>query len=134
MKDNDPSPFILIAEDNVDDQLLLQYTFKSAKLPNKFHIVNNGQEAIAWLKSSLEMPKNLLFPTPGLVVLDIQMPFKTGLEVLEWIRSEPAYATLPVVIMSGLHVPEVQGECSQDGRPKLFAQTGRLQRTHTIRR
>jgi CheY-like chemotaxis protein len=107
MKDeNAPAPFILIAEDNADDQLLLQYAFRAAHLPNKFHIVSNGAEAITWLTSAREHPNNLLFPAPGLVILDIQMPYKSGLQVLEWIRSEPAYGTLPVVIMSGNNLPE----------------------------
>jgi len=100
------APFILIAEDNPDDRSMLQYAFRSAKLPNQFHIVNNGAEAITWLTSALEQPTNLAFPLPGLLVLDIQMPFKTGLEVLEWVRGQPSYLSMPVIIMSGLRSPE----------------------------
>lgn len=103
---NDNAPFILIAEDNPDDRTLLQYAFRTAKLPNRFHIVNNGAEAITWLTGAMEQPANLTFPLPGLLVLDIQMPFKTGLEVLEWVRGQPSYLSMPVIIMSGLKSPE----------------------------
>src|SRR6059058_5231222 len=103
--ENASAPFILIAEDSADDQLLLQYAFRAARLPNKFHVVNNGAEAITWLTSARAQPNNLLFPAPGLVILDIQMPYKNGLQVLEWIREQPAYAELPVVVMSGNQFP-----------------------------
>ena len=124
MKNENEAPFILIAEDNADDQLLLQYAFRAAHLPNKFHIVNNGAEAITWLTSALQQPNNLLFPSPGLVVLDIQMPYKTGLEVLEWIRTEPAYNTLPVVIMSGLHLPATVDRALQLGAQSYLFKPG----------
>jgi len=113
-----------VAEDNADDQLLLQYAFRAAELPNKFHIVNNGAEAIAWLTNSLQQPQNLLFPRPSLVVLDIQMPYKTGLEVLEWIRSEPAYNSLPVVIMSGVHLPGTMDRALKMGAQSYLLKPG----------
>jgi CheY-like chemotaxis protein len=101
-----PVPFILVAEDNSDDRLLMQYAFRSARLPNKYHIVNNGAEAITWLSQSAEEPNNPICPAPGLVILDIQMPYKTGLEVLQWIREQPQLQEVPVVIMSGMNSPE----------------------------
>ncbi len=104
---NEIAPFVLVAEDNPDDRSLIQYAFRSANLPNPYHIVDNGAEAITWLTSALEQPTKPAFPLPGLLVLDIQMPFKTGLEVLEWVRQQPAYHAMPVIIMSGLRSPEM---------------------------
>ena len=115
------APFVLIAEDNPDDRLLLQYAFRSARLSNPYHIVNNGAEAITWLTSAMEDPSNPTFPMPGLLVLDIQMPYKTGLEVLEWVRSQTAYQAMPVVIMSGLRSPEmIERALSLGARSYLF--------------
>jgi CheY-like chemotaxis protein len=117
----DNAPFILIAEDNADDRLLLQYAFRSARLPNRYHIVSNGAEAITWLAAAIEQPPNPTYPTPGLLVLDIQMPYKTGLEVLEWVRTQPTYHSMPVVIMSGLRTPEmIERALSLGARSYLF--------------
>lgn len=99
-------PFILIAEDNPDDRLLLRYAFRTAGIRNSYRIVTNGEEAITWLANAAVVPEDPACPRPGLVVLDIQMPVKTGFDVLEWIRQQPAYQALPVVVMSGLHSPK----------------------------
>lgn len=115
------APFILIAEDNPDDRLLLQYAFRSARLPNRYHIVSNGAEAITWLGAAMEQSPNPTYPMPGLLVLDIQMPYKTGLEVLEWVRNQPAYHSMPVIIMSGLRTPEmIERALSLGARSYLF--------------
>ena len=99
-------PFILIAEDNPDDRLLLKYAFRSAGIRNPFRIVSNGEEAITWLANASGVPEDPAYSRPGLVVLDIQMPVKTGFDVLEWIRQQPVYQSLSVVVMSGLHSPQ----------------------------
>jgi CheY-like chemotaxis protein len=116
-----PVPFILIAEDSPDDRVLMQYAFRSAKLPNKYHIVNNGAEAITWLTQAAEQPDNPICPQPDLVVLDIQMPFKNGLEVLQWLREQPRFQDLPVVILSGMNSPQmVQRALSLGAHSYLF--------------
>ena len=116
-----PAPFILIAEDNADDRLLMQYAFRSARLPNKYHIVNNGAEAITWLSQAAAEPNNPICPAPDLVILDIQMPYKTGLEVLQWIREQPQLQAVPVIIMSGMNSPEmVQRALALGARYYLF--------------
>lgn len=133
--ENAPMPFVLIAEDNADDQLLLQYAFRAARLPNKFHVVSNGAEAITWLTSALEQPGNLLFPTPGLVVLDIQMPFKNGLQVLEWLRNQAAYRALPVVVLSDLRLPETMERALNLGAQSYLFKPGDFSKlTEFIRR
>ena len=99
----------------------MQYAFRAAKLPNKYHIVNNGAEAITWLSQAATEPNNPVCPAPDLVILDIQMPFKTGLEVLQWIRQQPQLHELPVIIMSGVDSPEmVQRALSLGAHSYLF--------------
>src|SRR5204862_7606294 len=97
------------------------YDFRAARLPNKYHIVNNGAEAITWFAQAAEEPNNTICPAPGIVILVIQMPYKTGLEVLQWIREQRLVQDLPVVIMSGLNSPEmVQRALALGARSYLF--------------
>jgi CheY-like chemotaxis protein len=98
------APYILIAEDNPDDRLLLKYAFRSAHLPNAFEFANDGSQAVARLQE-LAVSTDPARPKIDLLVLDIQMPNKNGLEVLEWVRSQPEYKMLSVVVMSGLRSP-----------------------------
>src|ERR1051325_1872721 len=98
--------FILIAEDNEDDRLLLDYAFRSERMQNRYAIVPNGLEVIKWLERCNSGTSETT-PRPDILVLDLHMPLRDGLEVLEWVRQEPAYYRLPVVILSGLTSPRV---------------------------
>lgn len=121
--DIEPGPFILLAEDNPDDRLLVEYAFRSAKLPNPYQIVTNGAEAITWLAYSVEQP-HPIYSKPDLVVLDIQMPYRDGFEVLQWIREQPALAEMPVVIMSGLQSPMARDRAKSLGAHSYFFKPG----------
>ena|SRR5436190_19099336 len=106
MKD-DPKPgLVLIAEDNANDRLLLEYAFKSNRLPNPFRILEDGEQVIAYLSRTGNFVKEQV-PLPELLVLDLQMPHKSGLEVLIWVREQPRFSGLPVVIFSGMQSPQL---------------------------
>lgn len=91
-------PFeILMAEDSPTDQAIAQAAFKSAKVPNRLHTVTNGYEALAFLgREGLYAAA----PTPGLILLDLNMPGKNGLETLAAIKQHPRLKHIPVVILT----------------------------------
>jgi CheY-like chemotaxis protein len=91
---------ILHAEDNPDDVLLIQRAFKRLENPCPITSVEDGARAISYLKGEDEYHDRAKYPLPTLALLDIKMPRYSGLEVLEWIRSQPRYSGLPVVIFS----------------------------------
>jgi CheY-like chemotaxis protein len=91
---------ILLAEDNADHVLLIQRAFRMSGLVNPLHVVNDGAQAIAYLKGEGEYANRAEYPLPCLLLLDLKMPNKNGFEVLEWIRSEPAFAALRVVVLT----------------------------------
>src|SRR5689334_531046 len=114
------APFVLVAEDNPDDRLLLQFAFKSAHLPNPYQIVNDGAEAIAWLQKQIDGERPTA-PRVELLVVDIHMPNKSGLDVLEWVRGQDSLRELPVVVLSGLCSPHtVERALALGARSYLF--------------
>jgi len=88
---------ILYAEDEDNDVFFLQRAFEKANLAG-LKVVPDGQQAVDYLIASEREPKK--YPVPSLVLLDINMPYLTGLEVLAWIRKHPAIGDLPVVILT----------------------------------
>ena len=91
---------ILLAEDNDDDVLLIRRAFAQAGLVEPLHVVPNGELAIAYLKGDGAYADRSLYPWPKLLLLDLKMPRKTGLEVLEWIKSNPQSRPLKVVVLT----------------------------------
>ena len=91
---------ILQVEDNEDDILLLRLAFKRAGITNPVQIVTDGHKAMEYLAGNGPFADRVKYPKPGLVLLDLKLPDKPGLEVLEWIREQPALKKLPVIVFS----------------------------------
>ncbi|HWP24108.1 MAG TPA: response regulator [Candidatus Binatia bacterium] len=88
---------ILLVEDNEDDIVLEQEALAEARLVNLMHVVRDGEEAMAYLRRQGAY-RNAR--TPGLVLLDINMPKKNGFEVLNEIKADPALSHIPVVMLT----------------------------------
>lgn len=67
------------------------------KLANKVAVVNNGIEAMAYLRKQGEYASQ---PTPSLILLDLNMPLKDGREVLREVKADPELLKIPVVILT----------------------------------
>lgn len=90
-------PSILVAEDDESDVILLRRAFKEAAIANPFHFTHDGHEAIDFLWSRRHGSDDRL---PALVILDMKMPRRSGMEVLHWIRAQNVLRCLPVLIFS----------------------------------
>ena len=95
-----PTKPILYAEDDENDVFFMQRAFKQAGIVNPLHIVTNGTLAIDYLSGSGPYANREEHPIPCLVLLDLNMPGKSGLDVLKWIRTQPRISTLPIVVMT----------------------------------
>jgi CheY-like chemotaxis protein len=91
---------VLYAEDEATDIFFLEHAFERAKMLHRLESVPDGQAAIDYLSGEGPYADRDLHPIPCLILLDINMPKKSGLEVLEWIRKEPRFKILPVLMLT----------------------------------
>ena len=91
---------VLIAEDNPDDALLLRRAIDKAGIHARVKIVNDGEEMLLYLQGRGAYSDRASCPLPSLIILDLKMPRKTGLEVLQWINDNPDVAIVPTIVLS----------------------------------
>jgi two-component system response regulator len=91
---------ILHVEDNPDDVMLTGLAFRKAGSPAKLMVVEDGEKAVCALEGAGDDD------SPDLVLLDVKLPSMSGLEVLAWIRSQPRYKRLPVVMLTSSQLPD----------------------------
>jgi len=98
---NNSQYHILLVEDEPNDVFLIQRAFHKANLLNPIQTVSDGEQAIAYLSGANEFADRQRFPYPMLILLDLKLPRKTGLEVLAWLRSQSnAIKRVPVVVLT----------------------------------
>jgi CheY-like chemotaxis protein len=91
---------LLHVEDDPNDVLLLQRAFRKANTQIPIQAVTDGDKAVAYLTGADEYADREKYPLPSLVLLDLKMPRKSGLEVLAWIRSQQSFRRLIVIIFT----------------------------------
>lgn len=90
----------LLVEDDPDQIVLIQRAFMEAKLVNPLRVVRDGAEAIDYLSGAGGFADRTRHPLPSLILLDLRLPKKSGLEVLEWLRGDPTLKNTPVVVLT----------------------------------
>lgn len=88
---------IFLIEDNPGDVLLTREALRGAKVLNRLTVASNGEEALAMLRREGAHAGAV---RPDLVLLDLNLPRLSGLEVLAAIRTDPVLASLPVVMLT----------------------------------
>ena len=91
---------ILLAEDDPNDVLLVQRAFQRIPVANPLQVVRDGEEALAYLSGQAPYADRERHPLPVLMLMDLKMPRKSGLEVLEWVRQQPGLKRLPIIVLT----------------------------------
>jgi CheY-like chemotaxis protein len=88
---------VLLVEDNAGDVRLIQEGMKIMRSRCKLNVVSDGEEAIEFLR---QRGKHEGAPRPVLVLLDLNLPKKDGMEVLMEVKTDPSLRRLPVMILT----------------------------------
>jgi CheY-like chemotaxis protein len=91
---------ILLVEDDENDIFLLKHSFQEAGIHNRLDVTTDGLEAISFLSGHGQYADRQLWPMPSLILLDLKLPRKSGLEVLQWLREEAKLDWLPVIVFT----------------------------------
>jgi CheY-like chemotaxis protein len=88
---------VLLVEDDPGDVMLIREAFSDHKVGNVLTVVNDGVEAMKYVRGEGEYASA---ERPDLVLLDLNLPRKSGAEVLAEIKGDPKLATIPVVVLT----------------------------------
>jgi two-component system, chemotaxis family, response regulator Rcp1 len=88
---------LLLVEDNPGDVLLLKIGLEGAKATYRLHVAEDGEQAIQLLAGELHRP--------DLILLDLNLPKRTGHEVLKFIKGHKRFQVTPVVVLTSSSSP-----------------------------
>jgi CheY-like chemotaxis protein len=119
-------PSVLLVDDSPSDALLMANVFQRTAFDQPLRYVTSGEEAMAYLQGEGRYQSRTEFPMPVVVLLDWNMPRKNGLEVLAWIRRQPAFSRICVYILSASSRREDIDQAYALGANAYLVKPGRL--------
>ena len=100
MAKNNGSVVILIADDDIDDRMMIKDAFKERRLGNEIRFVEDGEDLTDYLLRKGKYTDGSSSPRPGLILLDLNMPKKDGREALKEIKNNPDLKSIPIVVLT----------------------------------
>jgi chemotaxis family two-component system response regulator Rcp1 len=96
-QDNSKLVDILLVEDNEGDARLAKEAMRDSKIRNTLHHVSDGEEAMTFLRKEGKYEN---VPRPDLILLDLNLPRKSGREVLREVKADDGLSAIPVVVLT----------------------------------
>lgn len=107
----------LLVEDNRADVLLVQEALALYELPVVLHVLDDGEKAFEFI----ERAEAGLGPFPQILLLDLNLPKRTGQEVLQRIRQSPKCKDIPVLIITSSNSIRDRNELAALGASEYFS-------------
>lgn len=95
---------ILLVDGDDKNVRFARRAFRQAALHNPLRVVRDGEQAIAYLRGEGKYSDREKYPLSMLVIMGFKISHKNGLEVLEWMRTDPEFKEIPTVMLSSPHV------------------------------
>jgi CheY-like chemotaxis protein len=97
---------ILIVDDREDDRLMLERLLRKLDVTNPILHLEDGDQAIGYLRGDGKFGDRTLYPFPAIVFLDLKMPRVSGYQVLDWLRIHAKKDGLLAIVLSDMHATE----------------------------
>src|SRR5690349_6836961 len=91
---------ILVVEDSAQDAFLFKSAMGRAHIHASLHIVEDGVEAVRYLRREGKYHDRRTYPFPNFIISDVKMPQMDGFQFLRWVRSHPEISQVPIVLFS----------------------------------
>jgi CheY-like chemotaxis protein len=88
---------VLLVEDDPGDVLMTREAFEHYQIRNNLYVVSDGEQAMHFLRKTGDYAE---VPTPGLILLDLNLPRRNGLEVLAELKADNDLLSIPVVVLT----------------------------------
>jgi CheY-like chemotaxis protein len=95
------NPTILMIDDDPDFLFLAERALRKNGVTNPIQMVENGSAGIAYMMGEGKFGDRKTYPYPTFIITDLKMPAGDGFAVLEHLKGNPAWAVIPVVVLSG---------------------------------
>jgi CheY-like chemotaxis protein len=101
---------VLLVEDNEASRVLMREAFEAASFEGQLDMVENGHEVMRFLKSEGRFARS---PRPDLILLDLNLPGKSGAEIMSEIREDERFRDISIVILTGSNAANDIAVCSK---------------------
>ncbi|HLH55428.1 MAG TPA: response regulator [Verrucomicrobiae bacterium] len=91
---------LLLVEDNPDDVFIMRYALEKAGLDLPLFVAEDGQDAVDYIEGTGRYSDRAQFPLPTVIFLDLKLPRLDGFEFLAWLRQQPGFDQIEVIILT----------------------------------
>jgi CheY-like chemotaxis protein len=99
---------VLLVEDDPGDVLMTQEAFEHYRIRHPLHVVGDGEQALSFLRGKGEYAG---VPRPGLILLDLNLPRRNGIELLAEVKADQCLLDIPVVVLTTSQAEEDVSRC-----------------------